>query len=478
MDSAGEERIVISWLKLNQSFPKWFEVELSEGSKPFTRIRTVPANILAVTIDSIYKTNVGYKFRVRWLSDYNVSPYSPARTVTIPFSAPGNLTVSPILPYGLELKWNDNSSIEKGFSIQRRSNTEAAFTEIQKVGANVTSYQDNTMDTAATYMYRVSAFSDHNTSPVSPHANAAFTPDYAVVTSMTAHLGSVTSVRFLHGSDILVSAGSDGNVKFLKPSTGEQTGIINIPGTAVNGISITNDDVNIAVACNDHTVRIHDVASKALLQTVTGHTQKVTSVDFSSDGSLLVSGSADSTVRIWNSGNGNPLKNFSGHSNAVNSVTFHPSNNSVASAASDYTIRTWDIISSSQLWSSFDTLQIPRTISYNSTGDNLAAGRFGNGSSLRFYSTATGAAIFDFSIYSYNVEDLQYNSDGSLIGIATKEGGGIVRVYRTGVHNVYFESPGGIGELKAVAINRDNNYIAIGSNDGRVKIWHWQNFWH
>ncbi|MGV9778091.1 WD40 repeat domain-containing protein [Streptosporangium sp. NPDC003464] len=53
----------------------------------------------------------------------------------------------------------------------------------------------------------------------------------------------------------------------------------------------------------DHTVRLWDMATRRQLGTpLTGHTDQVSSVAFSPDGTTLATGSADHTVRLWDVG--------------------------------------------------------------------------------------------------------------------------------------------------------------------------------
>ncbi|CAE6496932.1 unnamed protein product [Rhizoctonia solani] len=74
-----------------------------------------------------------------------------------------------------------------------------------------------------------------------------------------------------------------------------------------------------------------------------GHTDYITTVQYSSDGRHIVSGSHDKTVRIWDAQTGDsvfgPLR---GHTDYVHSVAYSPDRTYVASASDDTTIRIWD----------------------------------------------------------------------------------------------------------------------------------------
>ncbi|CUA72700.1 Notchless protein homolog 1 [Mus musculus] [Rhizoctonia solani] len=74
-----------------------------------------------------------------------------------------------------------------------------------------------------------------------------------------------------------------------------------------------------------------------------GHTDRIESVQFSPDGTRIVSGSHDNTVHIWDVQTGTsifgPLR---GHTDWVNSVAYSPNGTYVASASWDGTIRIWD----------------------------------------------------------------------------------------------------------------------------------------
>jgi WD40 repeat protein len=70
-----------------------------------------------------------------------------------------------------------------------------------------------------------------------------------------------------------------------------------------------------------------------------GHTDSVTSVAFSPDGSLIASGSEDSTIKLWRVSDGALVRTLTGHTIGVYSVAFSPDGSLLASGGRDRTIR-------------------------------------------------------------------------------------------------------------------------------------------
>ncbi|KAH8587315.1 hypothetical protein B0O99DRAFT_678190 [Bisporella sp. PMI_857] len=88
----------------------------------------------------------------------------------------------------------------------------------------------------------------------------------------------------------------------------------------------------------------------AMLQTLEGHTDRVTSVAFSPDGKQIVSGSYDTTVRRWDAVTGQQLlPALEGHTNAVTSVAVSPDGKQIVSGSYDTTVRRWDAVTGQQL---------------------------------------------------------------------------------------------------------------------------------
>ncbi|MBK9317106.1 MAG: PQQ-dependent sugar dehydrogenase [Acidobacteria bacterium] len=131
----------------------------SDGTAPYSFTwSNVPAGNYALTAKAT--DNHGY---VTTSSPVNITVNSQ-----LP-AAPTGLTAAAILRFRVELSWNDNSTNETGFKIERSTNG-VSFSQIATVGANVRTYANTGLKQNTRYYYRVRAY---NSSGDSGYSNTA-----------------------------------------------------------------------------------------------------------------------------------------------------------------------------------------------------------------------------------------------------------------------------------------------------------------
>ena len=72
-----------------------------------------------------------------------------------------------------------------------------------------------------------------------------------------------------------------------------------------------------------------------------GHTASVSSLAFSADSQILVSGSYDQTIKLWNVKTGEAIDTLTGHQAAVCSVAYSYDGKVIASSSADKTVKIW-----------------------------------------------------------------------------------------------------------------------------------------
>ncbi|MEQ8785054.1 MAG: c-type cytochrome domain-containing protein [Pirellulaceae bacterium] len=122
-----------------------------------------------------------------------------------------------------------------------------------------------------------------------------------------AHLDIVQSLVFSRQGDLLASGGFR-NVKLWRyPRDVQQA---TLPGAAaVSAVAVSPDRSRIALGYADNSIKLWpapqpEAEGPTAPLSLAGHTAKVNSLCFSSDGSHLVSASEDKTVRVWNTSDG------------------------------------------------------------------------------------------------------------------------------------------------------------------------------
>jgi WD40 repeat protein len=109
---------------------------------------------------------------------------------------------------------------------------------------------------------------------------------------------------------LLVSAGTFNNqpVTVWEAATGRQLRTLTEPGETeiglgVSVIAFSPDSRVLATASSDATIKLWDIASGSLIQTLVGHTSAVSGLAFSPDGKMLASGTKEeggqAGVRLW-----------------------------------------------------------------------------------------------------------------------------------------------------------------------------------
>lgn len=174
------------------------ERKIENAKAEFAPIDTVGANVIAY-VDSVLADTTTYSYRVKAFNQFLASDYSNTASVTTLLStlaAPTTLAavLSQTSLNHAELTWQDNSSNESGFIIERMiDGTKAEFAPIDTVAANVTAYIDSVLADTTTYSYRVKAF------------NQFLASNYSNTASVTTVLSTLAAPSFLyailHGID-------------------------------------------------------------------------------------------------------------------------------------------------------------------------------------------------------------------------------------------------------------------------------------
>jgi WD40 repeat protein len=141
----------------------------------------------------------------------------------------------------------------------------------------------------------------------------------------------------------LASGSWDKTVKLWDAKTGAVVQTLTGHTDFVTSVAFSPDGTRLASGSHDNTVKLWDATTGAVIQTLTGHTGEVTSVAFSPDGARLASGSNDKKVKLWDAKTGAVVQALTGHTGGVARVAFSPDGARLASKDQKQRVKVWDV---------------------------------------------------------------------------------------------------------------------------------------
>ena len=111
--------------------------------------------------------------------------------------------------------------------------------------------------------------------------------------------GDVNGLAYSPDVRLLVCAGDDGVRVWDVKTFAEALPKVGKGGVSFGFVSVSPKDGLLAVALEDGTIRLREIAAGKERRRFSGHRGSVTALSFSSDGRWLASGSADATAMLW-----------------------------------------------------------------------------------------------------------------------------------------------------------------------------------
>ncbi|MEO1996046.1 MAG: protein kinase, partial [Planctomycetaceae bacterium] len=171
-----------------------------------------------------------------------------------------------------------------------------------------------------------------------------------VTLTLKGHSGWVHSASFSPDGKRIVSGSQDTTLMLWDLATGPE--ILSLkryldPDVGLSFCARFSPDGKRIVSGDENTVKVWDAVTGLETLTIKGHSDRVSSVSFSPDGTRILSSSApnyrlpvrnDRTLKLWNAATGQESLIINGHSKGVYSASFSRDGNGIVSGSEDKTL--------------------------------------------------------------------------------------------------------------------------------------------
>ncbi|KYC43418.1 hypothetical protein WA1_11310 [Scytonema hofmannii PCC 7110] len=205
-----------------------------------------------------------------------------------------------------------------------------------------------------------------------------------------------------------------------------------------------------------------------LSYTLTGHSDKITSVAMSPDGLTVVSGSADKTIKVWNLATGKVIRTLTGNIGEVSSVAVSPDGNFLAVGSCEHpksNVKVWYLPTGKLLHTLLGHQKPVNCIAISPDGQILATGS----NKIKIWNLQTGDRICTLW-HSSVVYGAVISFDGTILASGSSDHK--IRLWNPRSGDPLHTFSGHSGAVNSVAMSSDGQILVSGSTDTTVKIWH------
>ena len=284
--------------------------------------------------------------------------------------------------------------------------------------------------------------------------------------TVTNHSSSIGDLGFV-ANGLLISGG-DTTARFWDGLNGRFLGAVNATAS-VTTMALSPDGQLLALPGVNHTVKIHRVSDGTLVQTLVGHTQDITGLAFSHDGSLLASGASfdgnNDVIKLWNVSNWTLVRDLSGQFlfGPFDAINFSP-DDVLLSTTCEGVPAVWRV-SDGAFIRSFPNLGFTR---FSPNGTLFVV----SSNPVRVYRTSDWAQVATLSNQN---QALAFTSDGHYLATAgTDSGAGQIQFWRVSDWSLqlFYDQELGYAYLgvSSLAFSADGSRFAYGRMDAVVAV--------
>jgi WD40 repeat protein len=284
------------------------------------------------------------------------------------------------------------------------------------------------------------------------------------VTPTIEHSDYVNAVAFSPTDEILATA-SGNTIMLWHTSTNKLQAILEGHTGTVKSLDFSPDGTMLVTGSMDRTAILWHVADKRELIRLPKQKGAVFSVVFSSDGQTVAAGIRSGEVVLWNVNTGESVSLSEEDDIGIFDVTFSPDDKLLAAAGVQKTTL-WDVATRKRI-GILEGWAYVNCVVFLPDGQVLAT--TGNDGTLRFWDVDAKKELDNIDAHTAPILSMAVSPDGEVL--ATGSADSTIRLWDTFTHKEIARLRGHTSEVRSLAFSADGRILASAGNDCTAKLW-------
>ena len=310
----------------------------------------------------------------------------------------------------------------------------------------------------------------------------AWGSDGSLVNEITTFRASAVNDVALSANGSTVAAASAGGTTIVSDLTGADRRSFEHPEGNVDSVDFSPDGSRLVTGVGqrlsdiafDDTVSVWTLGDGARIATFGGEGEDVNgcanfrnTVVHAPSGDVFASASHDFTVALHRADTGEVLTVLPAHVSTVLDLTFSPTGDRLVSVSDDGAVRVWNVETTEMITEFIGPPGGYWSVAFLPDGERLVVGDLTG--ALRMISASDGAELLVFDGVTSRTGRPALSPDGSLLAAAADDN--TVGIWSTETGSLIMSADGHQGPVTSAAFSSDGTILVTGSTDATVRVW-------
>jgi WD40 repeat protein len=237
-------------------------------------------------------------------------------------------------------------------------------------------------------------------------------------------------------------------------------------GNTVNCMEFSPDGSRIVSGSDDLSARIWDAVSGELLFCLWGHSAEIVTVHFDASGSRILTGSTDGKTCVWDAAGGYMLMSLDDNGDSVRSACFSPDGKLIATGSEDNLGRIWDAHTGERLFALEGHISSVIDCEFNPKGDRIVTASADK--TARIWDAFSGKCVATCLGHEGFVRNAEFSPDGTKVVTSADS---TARIWDSSSGKLLLSLSGHRAPISSAHFSPDGSRVVTASADKSARIW-------